>query len=113
MVLVSQVHRCSSYARLLTSQKGGKFALGLSIEPPGAPASVHGSVNWVKSAIAGNFKSNSAKTGDRGFYPLYRLVALRDNGPANGFRDADGVDPPLPDAVIPWVVGGPIPASDD
>ncbi|KAF8130955.1 hypothetical protein K438DRAFT_1999092 [Mycena galopus ATCC 62051] len=34
MVVVSEVHSCSSYARLLSTNKSGNLTLGLQVEPP-------------------------------------------------------------------------------
>jgi len=102
LVVVSQVHRCSSYARLLTAQSGGTVAIGLSAKPP-AVASASADASWVRSTNAGNFKSRVDKTGDRIFYPLFRLVSLKDQDVSSGMRDElEAGDPPLPDAVPPW-----------
>ncbi|KAF7334482.1 hypothetical protein MVEN_02277700 [Mycena venus] len=77
--IVSEVHSCSAYARWLTTIRGGAIALGLRIEPSGF-ASVGATATWVKSATSGNFKSHVNKSGERLFYPLYRLVSLSEEG---------------------------------
>ncbi|KAJ7850730.1 hypothetical protein B0H13DRAFT_2284757 [Mycena leptocephala] len=78
-VVVSQVHSCSSYARILTAQSGGTIALGLSIEPPvSGTASATANATWVRSVASGNFRSRVNKDGHRKFYPLFRLVSLKE-----------------------------------
>ncbi|KAJ7655801.1 hypothetical protein DFH06DRAFT_1132860 [Mycena polygramma] len=75
-VVVSEFHSCSSYARLLTAETGGTIALGLKLEPPTpGVASVSASTMWVRSVVSGNFKFQVDKTGERTFYPLFRLVS--------------------------------------
>lgn len=103
LVVVSEVHRCASYARFLSTQSGATVAMGLSVEPPivnVAAASVD--AKWVHSSNAGNFKAKVNKSGKRAFYPLFRLVALTDNDVASGLRGELDQDPPLPDANPPW-----------
>lgn len=101
-VIVSEVHRCSSYARLLTDKSGGTISLGLSVETPTASAASAGAEGrWVCSSHSGNFKWKSTKS--REFNPLFRLVSLREEATSTGFRGAEGGDPPLPDAVPPWM----------
>jgi len=104
-VIVSEVHRCSSYARLLTSENETNVAFGLSIEPPvSGVMSGSGDITWQRSSDTGNFKWKSNKNGDRTFYPLFRLVSLTHGPVSDGLRaDSDGGDPPLPDAVPPWM----------
>lgn len=100
MVIVSEVHSCSSYARLLTSYKGGHVAIGLAVEPPVPGAgNVTGDIHWVRSNHTGNFKSKSNRNGKRTFYPLYRLLAISDKGPTTGIRGGGE----LPDAEPPWM----------
>ncbi|KAJ7938075.1 hypothetical protein B0H13DRAFT_1588189 [Mycena leptocephala] len=85
MVVVSEVHCCSSYARLLIAQKSGTVALGLSIEPPVAGvASAGANAKWVRDRTGGDFRSGHNPKGDRKFYPLFRLVTLTEEGPCNG-----------------------------
>ncbi|KAF7365736.1 hypothetical protein MVEN_00447400 [Mycena venus] len=74
VVIVSEVHSCSSYARLLTTDGGGTVALGLRVETPGV-VSTDANARWVRNTTSGNFKSHVNKSGNRSFYPLYRLVA--------------------------------------
>uniref|UniRef100_A0A8H7XN07 Uncharacterized protein n=1 Tax=Psilocybe cubensis TaxID=181762 RepID=A0A8H7XN07_PSICU len=103
LVIVSEVHRCSSYARFLSTQNGVTVALGLSAEPPIANVGKVGTdVRWVHSSSAGNFKAKVDKTGKRVFCPLFRLVALVDDDVASGLRGEMDQDPPLPDALPPW-----------
>ncbi|KAJ7706852.1 hypothetical protein B0H17DRAFT_918866 [Mycena rosella] len=105
LVVVSEVHCCSSYARLLTAQGGSTIALGLSVEPPVAGvASATANATWVRSVSSGNFRSQVNKKGDRRYYPLFRLVSLTEKAISTGLRgeeEPDGV-PPLPDAEPPW-----------
>ncbi|KAJ7481034.1 hypothetical protein B0H11DRAFT_1724570 [Mycena galericulata] len=105
-VVVSEVHCCSSYARLLTAEANSAVALGLSIEPPvSGVASASVNATWVRNASSGNFKSQVDKKGTRKFYPLFRLVSLTEKAISTGLRgdsdEAEGV-PPLPDAEPPW-----------
>lgn len=103
-VIVSQTHRCSSYARLLTSKGGKSVAIGLSIEPPvSGVVAATADAKWVRSSSSGNFKSKVNLSGERDYYPLFRLVSLKDNDTSSGLRgELDGGDPPLADAVPPW-----------
>jgi len=59
LVIVSDVHRCSSYARFqATSEDGATVALGLNVEDPvGTVASASLDTEWVRNSSAGNFKS--------------------------------------------------------
>ncbi|KAJ7606041.1 hypothetical protein FB45DRAFT_951692 [Roridomyces roridus] len=77
LVVVSEVHSCDSYARILTSSAGNTVALGLSVEPPipGA-AEAHAHATWVRSTSVGNFKSQVDERGERRYHPLFRLVSL-------------------------------------
>jgi len=103
-IIVSQAHRCSSYARLLTSKGGSNFTIGLSVEPPvSGVVSATADMKWMQSSSAGNFKSKVNKCGNRDYYPLFKLVSLRDEATSSGLRgELEGGDPPLPDAVPPW-----------
>ncbi|KAJ7867827.1 hypothetical protein B0H13DRAFT_1636005, partial [Mycena leptocephala] len=76
-VVVSEVHSCSAYARLLTAEGGKTIALGLKIEPPvSGAASATTNATWVRSVASGNFRSQVNKKGHRKFYPLFRLVSF-------------------------------------
>jgi len=88
-VIVSEVHRCSSYARLLTSKEAGTIALGLTFQSTDVRSAVSGDVraSWVRNNHAGNFKYKVNTDGDRVFYPLYRLVSLKNNKPVAGLRE--------------------------
>ncbi|KAJ6526229.1 hypothetical protein DFH09DRAFT_936292 [Mycena vulgaris] len=104
-VVVSEVHACSSYARLLTAQEGSTIALGLSVEPPvSGVASAAGNATWVRNVSSGNFRSQVNKKGDRRYYPLFRLVSLTEKATSTGLRGEDETDtvPSLPDAEPPW-----------
>lgn len=102
LVLVSQVHRCASYARLLTAKGGASIAIGLSVLPPVSEAgSVSGNISWVRSSNSGNFKSKVNKNGNRDYYPLFRLVSLKGKAVSTGLRGE--FDGDLPDAVPPWM----------
>lgn len=103
-VIVSEVHRCSSYARLLTSKEAGTVALGLSFHSTGNPSPVSGDVraSWVRNSHSGNFKYKVNADGARVFYPLCRLVALRTDLPVSGVRGGNSEAKPLPDAIPPW-----------
>jgi hypothetical protein len=101
-VIVSEVHRCSSYARLLTSKEAGTVALGLSFKSTGIPSAVSGDVraSWVRNTHSGNFKYKVNAEGARVFYPLCRLAALKSDRPVAGMRGGEAM--PLPDAIPPW-----------
>ena len=102
-VVVTQVHRCSSYARLLTTDKCGGVVVGLGAQPPIPVGSLSGDVQWAVSRNVGNFKSNVNKNGDRDFYPLFRLVSLRPTALSDGLRrDHLDEEESLPDAIPPW-----------
>lgn len=75
-VVVSEVHRCASYARFLSAQEDSTITLGLRVQPP-VPgiASAAATATWVRSGTSGTFKSQANKKGDRTFYPLFRLVS--------------------------------------
>ncbi|KAJ7706743.1 hypothetical protein B0H17DRAFT_918412 [Mycena rosella] len=86
-VVVSEVHRCSSYARLLTDQEGSTVALGLSVDLPAVGvASAAANTTWVRSVTSGNFRSQINRKGDRTYYPLFRLVSLTEEATAMGTR---------------------------
>jgi hypothetical protein len=103
LVIVSEVHRCSSYARFLATEGGATVALGLSVEAPiNTVASADLDAKWVRNSSAGNFKSRVNKTGKRDFYPLFRLVSLTESDVSTGLRGDLDEDPPLPDAQPPW-----------
>ncbi|KAJ6589271.1 hypothetical protein B0H19DRAFT_1014414 [Mycena capillaripes] len=85
VVVVSEVHSCSAYARLLTAEGGGTITLGLLVEPPlpGVP-SANGTATWVRNVASGNFKSQVNTIGERTFYPLVRLVSLSEEETSTG-----------------------------
>ncbi|KAJ6589268.1 hypothetical protein B0H19DRAFT_1248826 [Mycena capillaripes] len=85
VVVVSEVHSCSAYARLLTADEGGTIALGLQVEPPfPGVASGSAAATWVRNVASGNFKSQVNKIGERTFYPLVRLVSLLEEETSTG-----------------------------
>ncbi|KAJ7468453.1 hypothetical protein FB451DRAFT_1560219 [Mycena latifolia] len=88
-VLVSEVHRCASYARLLTDHTDGTVAIGLSAAPP-------------VPTVSGNFKSHVNKTGAREYCPLFRLVSLTETRMSTGLCSVATGNAPLPNAVPPW-----------
>jgi hypothetical protein len=58
---------------------------------------------WVQNSNAGNFKSKINKNGTCNYYPLFRLVFLKDNAMSSGLHgDIDDKFPSLPNAVPPW-----------
>ncbi|KAJ7138051.1 hypothetical protein C8R44DRAFT_607315 [Mycena epipterygia] len=84
-VVISEVRRCSSYVRLLTAEKRGTIALGLSVEPPvSGVLSATAKAKWIRNFSSGNFRARVSKTGNRNFFPLFRLVGLTDDPPAMG-----------------------------
>ena len=105
LVIVSEAHKSSSFARLLTAEGTSNVAIGLSVEPPVSGAvSATADAKWVRSSNAGNFKSKINKDGKRVFTPLFRLVSLDDREVSTGMRGGDDeVDPPLPEASPPWL----------
>jgi len=104
-VVVSEVHSCAAYARYLGTPSVKSVAIGLSAQPPVANVgSVDVEAKWVRSTSSGNFKARVNKSGDRTYYPLFRLVSLKDEGVSNGLRSGmdDEMSVPLPDAMPPW-----------
>src|ERR1700761_8824211 len=91
-VIVSEVHRTASYARILTAKSEKSVAIGLSVEPPVANAgSAKVDAKWMCSSSVGNFKSKVIK--NREFTPLFRLVSLKEGPVSTGFRDGESGDP--------------------
>lgn len=84
-VIVSEAHKSSSFARLLTAKGTSNIAIGFSVEPP-VSGVVSGSANgkWVRSSSAGNFKTKINKDGKRVFTPLFRLASLRESDVGKG-----------------------------
>jgi len=104
-VVVSEVHRCSSYARYLSSPRAKTITIGLNVQPSVAGvASAEANLKWVRSTNTGNFKSRVSASGDRDFCPLFRLVSLKETDTSVGLRGSwHGDIPPLPDAQPPWM----------
>ncbi|KAJ7910559.1 hypothetical protein B0H13DRAFT_1520832, partial [Mycena leptocephala] len=85
VVVVSEVHSCSSYARLITAEAGSTVSLGLRVEPPiPGVASASATATWVRDVTSGNFKSGANMEGERSFYPLFRLVSLSERDMSTG-----------------------------
>ncbi|KAF8144949.1 hypothetical protein K438DRAFT_1631009, partial [Mycena galopus ATCC 62051] len=76
MVVVSEVHSCSSYARLLCADGTTTLTLGSHVSTPGLGASASIASKWVTEGSSGNFKSQVNTRGERTFSPLFRLVSL-------------------------------------
>jgi hypothetical protein len=85
LVIVSEVHRCSSNARFLATEDGATVALGLNFGDLGDVASAN-DAKWVRSSSAGNFKSRVNTSGKRDFYPLFRLVSLTEGDISTGLK---------------------------
>ncbi|KDR72754.1 hypothetical protein GALMADRAFT_45227, partial [Galerina marginata CBS 339.88] len=84
-VIVSEVHKCSSYARFLATKGSATVAMGLAMEPPVANvAEAKVDAKWVHTSSAGNFKSKVNKSGTRTYYPLFRLVSLTESTLSSG-----------------------------
>jgi len=86
LVIVSEVHRCSSYARFLSTGDGITMAIGLDLGGPAGSAAPANDAKWVKNSSAGNFKSRVNSSGKRHFYPLFRLVSLTAGDVSIGLR---------------------------
>ncbi|KAJ7797054.1 hypothetical protein B0H14DRAFT_2390145, partial [Mycena olivaceomarginata] len=76
MVVVSEVHSCSSYARLLCADGTTTLTLGSHVSIPGLGPSASVASKWVTEGSSGNFKSQVNTRGERTFSPLFRLVSL-------------------------------------
>ena len=83
-VIVSEVHRCSSYARFLATEDGATVALGLNLGDPVGDLASTNDAKWVRNSSAGNFKWRVNTTGKRDFYPLFRLVSLEEGDISTG-----------------------------
>ncbi|KAJ7773158.1 hypothetical protein B0H16DRAFT_1305005 [Mycena metata] len=84
-VVVSEVHACSSYARLLTTKADNTVVLDLTVEPAiSGVVSSSATAKWVRHGTSGYFKSQVNKQGDRTFYPLFRLVSRSEQSTSTG-----------------------------
>ncbi|KIJ36091.1 hypothetical protein M422DRAFT_179896 [Sphaerobolus stellatus SS14] len=102
-VIVSQTHRCSSYARLLTAQGDSNVTVGLNATAlTDGPASAQTMAKWVRSTAGGYFKSRINRTGKRSFYPLFKLVSVKQEAISVGLR-GESDEQELPDAIPPWL----------
>ncbi|KAI6104451.1 hypothetical protein EDD16DRAFT_1638409 [Pisolithus croceorrhizus] len=94
-VVVSETHRCASYACYLTSSRTKDIAYR----------------KWVRTNRTGYFKGKAHNSGERKYYPLYKLVSVRSDGGNTGRRSlentVDGEAPSevlsLPSALPPWM----------
>ncbi|KAJ7901191.1 hypothetical protein B0H14DRAFT_3739053 [Mycena olivaceomarginata] len=94
MVVVSEVHSCSSYAHLLSAKEGGTITLGLHVEPPMPDAASASTIRtWVRHSASGNFKSQVDMKGERVFHPLFRLVSRSEEETCTGIGPLDSRDP--------------------
>jgi hypothetical protein len=84
LVIVSEVYRCSSYARFLATEDEATVALGLNLRDPVGDVFSANDVKWVENSSTGNFKSRVNTTGKRDFYPLFRLVSLAEGDISTG-----------------------------
>ncbi|KZV69938.1 hypothetical protein PENSPDRAFT_566403, partial [Peniophora sp. CONT] len=85
IVIVSEVHATSSYARYLGTPEVRQVSIGLRVSSPAFPqAGVDANAEWLNSSTAGNFKSKVNPDRARTYYPLFRLVALQGDNVSNG-----------------------------
>ncbi|KAF8144963.1 hypothetical protein K438DRAFT_1992323 [Mycena galopus ATCC 62051] len=81
MLIVSEVHSYSSYARLLCANGTSTLTLGLHVQTPvSGAASASTTRKWVRVGSSGNFKSQVNTKGDSTFWPLYGLSSLSGKG---------------------------------
>ncbi|KAJ7034946.1 hypothetical protein C8F04DRAFT_1182660 [Mycena alexandri] len=84
-VVVSEVHACSSYARLLTTKTDNTVVLDLTVEPAVlGVVSCSATAKWVGHGTSGYFKSQANKKGNHTFYPLFRLVSRSEQSMLTG-----------------------------
>ncbi|KAI6005351.1 hypothetical protein EDC04DRAFT_2784049 [Pisolithus marmoratus] len=110
-VIVSETHRCASYACYLASSKTKDVVIGMSSQASENPSSTQAYPKWVRTNKTGYFKGKADNSGERKYYPLYKLVSVRAAGGNTGRRSVDdtvdGEAPPemvpLPDALPPWM----------
>ncbi|KAJ6589266.1 hypothetical protein B0H19DRAFT_1367675 [Mycena capillaripes] len=78
VIVVSEVHSCSAYARMLTVEEGGTIALGLQVEPPlPGVASAGATASWVWNVASENLKSQH-RSGGRNQNANFRLTHITD-----------------------------------
>ncbi|KAI6137457.1 hypothetical protein EDD17DRAFT_1501736 [Pisolithus thermaeus] len=110
-VVVSETHRCASYACYLTSSRTKDIVIGLSSQASENSSSTEVYPKWVRTNRTGYFKGKADNSGERKYYPLYKLVSVRSDGGNTGRRSlentVDGEAPsevlPLPSALPPWM----------
>ncbi|KAF8144955.1 hypothetical protein K438DRAFT_1992319 [Mycena galopus ATCC 62051] len=90
MVVVSEVHSRSSYARLLNANKSGALTLGLPVEHP-VPGTASASITkkWVRQGSSGNLKSQVNTKGEPTFYPLFHHVSRSEEEASRGIGAVD------------------------
>jgi hypothetical protein len=92
MVVVSEVHSCSLYARLLNAEGGGTVTLGLHVQPPVPGAALAGAIGtWVQHGASRNFKSQVNMKGECTFHPIFCLVSRSEEDMPTGIRPVDSV----------------------
>lgn len=92
-LVVSEVHRCSSYARYLSFTANRAVSIGIGARDAiTSMASADASVTWRCTTKVGNFKSNAGKQGRRDFYPLFRLVSSKDTEVSIGLGGDDTIN---------------------
>ncbi|KAF8843208.1 hypothetical protein BDN67DRAFT_210660 [Paxillus ammoniavirescens] len=108
-VLVSEVHRCASYARYMAPPRTSSVVIGLTAPPPSGDPSAQENSAWVLSTNKGELNCKVDSSGDRKFCPLYRLASLTEAEQGTGQRSSvdDETPLPLPDALPPWMASSP------
>lgn len=110
-VVVSEAHRCASYASYLASSKTKDVVIGLSSKASEGSSSTQPYPRWVRTNKTGYFKGKADNSGERKYYPLYKLVSVKAAGGNTGRHSLDStvngeVPPevlPLPDALPLWM----------
>lgn len=75
-VVVSETHRCASYACYLASSKTEDVVIGLSSQASEKSSSTQAYPKWVRTNKTGYFKGKADHSGERKYYPLYKLKIL-------------------------------------
>ncbi|KAI6114155.1 hypothetical protein F5141DRAFT_1062655 [Pisolithus sp. B1] len=78
--VVSETHRCASYACYLTSSRTKDIVIGLSSQASENSSSTEVYPKWVRTNRTGYFKGKADNSGERKYYPLYKLVSVRSDG---------------------------------
>ncbi|KAF9236499.1 hypothetical protein BU15DRAFT_76940 [Melanogaster broomeanus] len=107
-VLVSEVHRCASYARYMAPPRTKSVVIGLTAQPPPGDPSPEANFKWILSTNKGSLKCKADSSGERKYCPLYGLVSLTEAGGSARRASVDDETPlPLPDALPPWMTNSP------